>query len=149
MQGRTHRWFEGEPAYPFGFGLSYATFGYSGMRVERSGRTLRGSVTVANRGPVAAREIVQVYLTGFTDDGQGPVPRENLVFFRAVDLAPGEEQEVPFRITAAQMHLVDMHGRRTRRPRAFEVFAGGSSPHPRCRVLGAPAGCRQRITLDS
>jgi beta-glucosidase len=104
---------------------------------------------VANRGPVAAREIVQVYLTGFADDGHGPVPRENLVFFRAVDLAPGEEQEVPFRIAAPQMRLVDVRGQRTRQPRAFDVFAGGSSPHPRARALGAPEGCRQQVVFDS
>lgn len=149
MHGRTHRWFEGEPAYPFGFGLSYAEFSYSGLKIELSGRVLRGSVKVKNHGPVTAREIVQIYLTGFTADKNGPVPRENLVFFRTINLAPSEEREVSFRIAAQQIYLVDLQGRRTRRPRSFEIFAGGSSPHPRCRVLGAPEGCRQHVVLGS
>ncbi len=150
MEGRTHRWFRGEPAYPFGFGLGYTTFGFSDLEVgaARHGRPLRGRVTVRNTGARAGREIAQVYLSGFVAD-DGPVPVENLAWFAPVDLDPGEEKRVAFTIPAAQMLLVDAQGRRNRRPASFEVFAIGSSPHPRCRELGAPAGCRVRVDLKS
>jgi beta-glucosidase len=148
MRGRTHRWFEGEPAYPFGFGLGYTTFEFSELQLEaaRRGRLLRGRVTVGNTGTCEGREIVQVYVTGFEAD-DGPVPRENLAWFQPVDLPAGESQTITFAIPADRMTLVDQHGRRTRRPQSFEIFAGGSPPHPRCAELGAPRGCRQRVVF--
>jgi beta-glucosidase len=149
MTGRTHRYFEGKPAYPFGFGLSYTRFEFSDLRVGpvRRGRALRGSVKVINRGPHAAREIVQIYLTAFEMDDHAPVPRENLVDFHNIELAPGEAREVTFVVRPAQMMLVDPRGGRTRQPRSFRLFAGGSSPHERCVELGAPRGCRQHIVF--
>jgi beta-glucosidase len=150
MQGRTHRFFEGTPGYPFGFGLSYSRFEFSDLRIGsvRRGRPLCGSVKVANRGPLAAREVVQVYLTAFEVDTEAPVPRENLVSFQSVELAHGGEREVAFTIPPARMRLVDAHGARTRQPRACDLFVGGSSPHERCVALGAPRGCRQRIVFE-
>jgi len=150
MQGRTHRYFEGTPGYPFGFGLSYSRFEFSDLRIGsvRRGQPLRGSVKVANRGPLAAREVVQVYLAAFEVDTEAPVPRENLVSFQSVELAHGGEREVAFTIPPARMRLVDAHGARTRQPRACDLFVGGSSPHERCVALGAPRGCRQRIVFE-
>lgn len=150
MEGRTHRWFRGEPAYPFGFGLGYTTFEFSDLEVgpAQPGRPLRGRVTVRNTGARAGRELAQVYVTGFTADDE-PVPVENLAWFAPVNLGPGEAQRLSFTIPAAQMLLVDAQGRRNRRPASFEVFAGGGSPHPRCCELGAPAGCRVRVAPKS
>jgi beta-glucosidase len=150
MEGRTHRWFRGEPEYPFGFGLGYTTFTFSELEVGAPGKsgTLRGRVRVTNTGTRPGREVVQVYVTEIEADG-GPVPRENLAAFLPVDLSPGASRIVTFTVGRASWMLVDDRGARTRRPRAFEVFAGGSSPHPRNLALGAPAGCRQRIVLPA
>ncbi len=150
MEGRTHRWFRGEPAYPFGFGLSYTKFTFSELEVSPPGKsgTLRGRVRVANTGPRHGREVLQVYVTGIEADGS-PVPRENLAAFLPVDLAPGASRIVTFKVRRASWMLVDERGARKRRPGAFEVFAGGCSPHLRAAELGAPAGCRQRIVLPA
>ena len=67
MSKRTYRYFAGEPLYPFGYGLSYTTFGYSNSRVSKASVAATDDVTVsvdvANSGGVAGDEVVQLYLT--------------------------------------------------------------------------------------
>ena len=66
MKGRTYRYFEGTPLFPFGYGLSYTTFGYQGLKLPdqplAAGEDLHSSVTVTNTGKVAGDEVVQLYL---------------------------------------------------------------------------------------
>ena len=64
--GRTHLYFEGEPLYPFGFGLSYTTFRYCALRTSADSMTPDGSITVTveleNDGDRAGEEVVQLYV---------------------------------------------------------------------------------------
>ena len=90
-----YRWYQARniaPAFPFGFGLSYTTFGFANLRV-RGGRG--GSVTVSadvtNTGRRAGAEVVQVYV-GFPESAGEPP--EQLKAFRKVQLAPGETKHV-------------------------------------------------------
>ena len=66
MKGRTYRYFEGQPLYPFGYGLSYSKFAYSNAKLSTStlkaGRDLQVDVDVRNTSSVAGDEVVQVYL---------------------------------------------------------------------------------------
>ena len=66
MKGRTYRYFEGEPLWPFGYGLSYTTFNYSDLTLPSApidaGNSLSASVTVSNTGKLAGDEVVQLYL---------------------------------------------------------------------------------------
>jgi beta-glucosidase len=91
MDGRTYRYFQGEPLYPFGYGLSYSTFQYSGP----SGRsTLHGaelSVRVKNASGPEGDEVVQVYVTGAPD---GAI--RTLRGFQRVRLRAGESKDVKF-----------------------------------------------------
>ena len=86
-----------EPRFCFGHGLSYTTFAYGPVSLDRSGwrpgETVTCSITVKNSGDRAGKETVQLYV-GFPADGTRP-PRE-LRDFRKVALAPGEEQTVSF-----------------------------------------------------
>lgn len=92
MEGRTYRFFDGEPLYPFGHGLSYTTFAYD--RIETSADTLRadGSVTVrvnvTNTGERAGDGVVQLYVQ-HTASAVGR-PNRELKGFRRVTLAPRE-----------------------------------------------------------
>jgi len=82
------------PAYPFGFGMSYATFGYSDLKLSApaSDKSMTASVTVTNTGKVPGREIVQMYVSA---PGQSmPKPALELKGFAKVALAPGEYQIV-------------------------------------------------------
>ena len=66
MKGRTYRYFEGTPLYPFGYGLSYTTFSYSGLTVPTNavpaGSPVVAEVTVTNTGKRAGDEVAQLYL---------------------------------------------------------------------------------------
>src|SRR5690606_32429955 len=65
MRGRTYRYFEGKPLYPFGHGLSYTSFDYSGLSLDRStagaADTVRVAVRVRNTGKREGDEVVQLY----------------------------------------------------------------------------------------
>ena len=98
--GRTYQYFEGDPLYPFGFGLSYTRFRLD--RLKASGPTLapggavRFSVRVSNTGKRAGAEVVQLYVA----PPPGPVkrPRRQLAGFQRVVLKPGEQRTVEFEI---------------------------------------------------
>ena len=67
MQGRTYRYFKGEPLYPFGFGLSYSKFKYDNLKLSaksiKTGEPIQVSVNVQNAGDKAGDEVVQLYIT--------------------------------------------------------------------------------------
>jgi beta-glucosidase len=98
MRGRTYRYFEGEALYPFGYGLSYTRFSYSGLTLDRASvtadGTLQASVRVKNVGARAGDEVVQLYLQ--PPDPRYPRPRKELRGFRRISLAAGQEQTVSF-----------------------------------------------------
>ena len=105
--------------YPFGYGLSYTSFAYSGLQIE--GDTVR--CTVRNTGGVAAKEIVQLYIA----PPPGPVyrPVRELRDFAKVHLEPGESRTVSFRLNDRSFALwqdgwVIPGG-------AYTVLVGGSS----------------------
>jgi beta-glucosidase len=101
MKGRTYRYFEGEPLYPFGYGLSYTRFQYSHLSLDRANvardGTVQASVRVKNVGPRVGDEVVQLYVK--PPDSRYPRPRKELRGFRRVTLTPGQEQEVSFTLT--------------------------------------------------
>lgn len=97
MKGRTYRYFEGEPLWPFGYGLSYSIFSYSNLTLPpvplNAGDSLKASVTVTNTGKVAGDEVVQLYLK-FPD--VSGAPRRALRGFQRIHLEPGATQKVEF-----------------------------------------------------
>jgi len=131
MDGRTYRYFKGEPLYAFGHGLSYTTFGYDGLTldhdtVDASGK-LKVSVRVTNTGKRAGDEVVQLYLRALGT----PHARANkdLRGFERVTLQPGESRQVSFEVSpATDLRYYD----ETRRdyavdPGRYEVQVGASS----------------------
>ena len=77
-----------KPAFPFGYGLSYTTFEYSGLKADETGVTL----TVTNTGSAAGAEIVQLYVA--KPDAKVFRPEQELKGFAKVSLAPGESKTV-------------------------------------------------------
>ncbi len=117
------------PFYPFGFGLSYTTFGYSAPSISspllRRGDSLRVSVTVRNTGDVPGEEVVQLYLHDVVASVTRPI--RELKDFRKIALVPGEERRVDFTITTEMLSFLDLSMQRIVEPGLFEVLVGRSA----------------------
>ena len=129
MEGRTYRYFRGDPIFPFGHGLSYTTFRYGDLQLPVTaevGEEVRISVAVRNTGLVAGEEVVQLYLTDL--EASAPVPIRSLQGMQRVNLEPGERQTVSFTLTPRQLSLIDSRWERVVEPGVFEVSVGGKQP---------------------
>ena len=129
MDGRTYRYFKGEPLFPFGYGLSYTKFEYSHLVLPtsvRAGDNAQVSVTVTNTGGVAGEEVVQLYVTDVK--ASAPVPIRSLQGFQRVFLKVGEETSVRFSLAPRQLSLIDATAKRVVEPGVFEVSLGGKQP---------------------
>ncbi|MBI4894000.1 MAG: glycoside hydrolase family 3 C-terminal domain-containing protein [Acidobacteria bacterium] len=103
MAGRTYRFFQGEPLWAFGHGLSYTKFTYGKLAMAERlppGQELRVSVEVANAGRVPGEEVVQVYVTRV---GAAGAPLRTLAGYARVALKPGERKTVPFTVEAKML----------------------------------------------
>jgi beta-glucosidase len=129
MTGRTYRFFEGRPLFPFGHGLSYTTFEYDNLRFPRaiaSEQQVTVSVDVRNTGARAGDEVVQLYVTDV--EATVPVPLRSLQGFQRVTLQPGERRTVTFTLAPHQLSVVHDDGRRVVEPGVFEIAVGGKQP---------------------
>jgi beta-glucosidase len=135
MKGRTYRYFEGQPLYPFGYGLSYTTFGYSDLKLPGkalgAGEDLHASVTVTNSGKVAGDEVIQLYLKFPAVAG---APNKALRGFQRVHLEAGASQEVQFDLHPRDLSMVTDAGEPEVPAGEFTVSVGGGQPG-----TGAPA----------
>ncbi|MEN3976300.1 glycoside hydrolase family 3 C-terminal domain-containing protein [Emcibacter sp. SYSU 3D8] len=118
-----------EPLFPFGFGLSYTTFGYAvprGPEAVRQGDTFTVSVDVTNLGDRPGQEVVQLYIEQAAPTEARPL--RELKGFRKVALAPGETRTVDFTVTPRDLSFYDVHlpGWRAE-PGRFAAHFGGSS----------------------
>lgn len=108
--GRAYLYYEGTPLYPFGYGLSYTTFGYANLRTSAqalpAGGTLDVSVDVTNTGKRTGDEVVQLYAR--YPKSRVKRPLKQLVGFRRVRLAPGETKTVTLALDAAELAYWDV-----------------------------------------
>jgi beta-glucosidase len=131
MKNRTYRYFEGQPLYPFGHGLSYTRFEYSDLRLDRTEATkeqvVEVSVNVRNAGQRAGDEVVQLYVTAVQP--KVPMPLKELRGFDRVSLAAGEQKRVTFRVKPADaVARYDEAGKQfVVDPGEYEIRVGASS----------------------
>ncbi|MGD9485759.1 glycoside hydrolase family 3 C-terminal domain-containing protein [Streptomyces sp. TRM70308] len=138
-----------EVAFPFGHGLSYTTFAYSGMRVADDGNGgYTVTVTVTNTGERAGREVVQVYSSGPDASAVARPPRE-LRGFASVALAPGESREAVVRLDreALAYHSEREGGSRVEGG-VYRFEAGASSRDIRLSAEVTVTGDPSRLRLD-
>ena len=117
------------PLYPFGYGLSYTTFTYSDIKVNKEIFTpreeLKISVTVRNTGKRDGEEVVQLYVRDLVGGVTRPV--KELKGFQKIMLKTGESKEVSFTLTANDLKFYDRQMNFTYEPGDFEVFVGTNS----------------------
>ncbi len=129
MKGHTYRYFEGEPLYPFGYGLSYTSFNYSGLLTNNSSTTkdsIQIQIDVKNTGSCDGDEVVQLYLRHM--DAPVPVPIHALQGFKRVHLNKGEIKTVTFRLGPLQLAVIDDNNQRVVLPGTIQLFLGGEQP---------------------
>jgi len=117
------------PLFPFGHGLSYTTFEYSNLRLDRAslrvGETLTVSVELTNTGHMAGDEVAQLYVRDLVGNVTRPV--RELKGFRRVRLAPGEQATVNFRLDSDDLAFFGRDNTSIVEPGEFHLWVGGSS----------------------
>ncbi len=126
MKNRTYRYYQGKPLYSFGYGLSYTSFAYSGLKVgpetAKAGGQVNVSVSVTNSGSVKGDEVVELYLNA--PDG----PIRALKGFKRISLDPGASTQVQFALTPRDLSSVRPDGSRAVLPGKYQLSVGGSQP---------------------
>jgi beta-glucosidase len=119
----------GTPLFPFGHGLSYTSFKYSGLTFSPAkvpyGESVAVSLEVENTGKRAGDEVVQLYLRDLVASMAQPLKR--LVAFKRVSLKPGEKKRVSFVLTPRDLSFLDQSLKWRLEPGAFKVMVGSSS----------------------
>jgi beta-glucosidase len=135
MRNRTYRYFTGKPLYPFGYGLSYTTFAYSGLSLPshpvKAGEPVTAEVTVTNTGQRAGDEVAQLYLSFPEVKG---APLRALRGFQRVHLEPGAAQKVRFELQPRDLSMVTEAGEPIVAEGKYSLSIGGGQPD-----TGAPA----------
>jgi beta-glucosidase len=150
MKGRTYRYLEAEPMYPFGFGLGYGKFTYSGAKLSTAkaakNKPVEMTAMVTNTGAMASEEVVQLYLTRPQKAGT-QTPLFALKSYQRVRLAPGASQTVKFTLTPDMLAQINAQGQSVAPSGPVTVWVGGSLPSARSLALGAAKPASAVLTI--
>ncbi|MCW1310026.1 MAG: glycoside hydrolase family 3 C-terminal domain-containing protein, partial [Candidatus Parvarchaeota archaeon] len=133
MRGRTYRYMNEAPLYPFGYGLSYTEFEYKNLTINpekvKAGQSVKISVDVTNVGRVIGDEVVQLYLKHTQTSAM--VPNYELKGFRRIHLKSGQTKRVIFNLSPKQMTIVNDNGESILEAGKIKVMVGSSQPDKR------------------
>ena len=120
---------EKTPLYPFGYGLSYTTFEYSNLKINKKtfskGEKVEVSVDLKNTGKVTGKEVAQLYLQ---DEFASVVrPVKELKGFEMIELKAGETKTITFTLTDAELGFYNNQNEFVVEPGTFKVMVGGNS----------------------
>ena len=149
MAKRTYRYFDGEPLYPFGYGLSYTSFTYGELRADHAkisaSQAVTLSVDVSNSGAIAGDEVVQLYIS---HPGVPGAPLRALKGFVRIHLNRGEKRTVKFVLRDRDLSIVDAEGKHRIVAGSVGVWIGGGQPVARAS-LPKPAGAETQFIITS
>ena len=127
MRGRTYRYFEGDPLFAFGHGLTYTTFEYAALNVTKAENGLTAGLAVTNSGNVTSDEVVQIYASR-EEPGEGDPIRWLVGFQRIRNVAPGESRAVTIHLPSRWLALwSDAANARVVAPGELIISAGPAS----------------------
>ena len=129
MKNRTYRYFQGQPLYPFGYGLSYSKFEYGNLKLSKkeldAGDPLGVQVDVKNVSQREGDEVVELYLDFANMPG---APIRALRAFTRIHLGPGESRQVSFDLPPQDLSRVNEAGDRVITAGSYRVTVGGGQP---------------------
>lgn len=149
MKGRTYRFLEKAPLYPFGYGLTYGDTEITDLKAEPvdyhalPDEGIKIKTVMANRSVIAVEEVLQIYV--HIRDSANEVPNPRLAAFKRVKLGPGEEQTVELTIPRTAFAVVDEQGERCFEGSGADIYAGFGQPDERTGELTGKAGKFLRI----
>ena len=136
FNGRTYMFSDKKPLYAFGYGLSYSTFKYDGIKINQqqivAGDTAEICVDIQNTGKYDGDEVVQLYLHNC--NASEKVPVKQLKAFRRISLKSGEKQTVSFRLSREDMSYWNNHNDFVLLPGVYNVMIGSSSDDIRQKI---------------
>ncbi len=145
MKNRTYRYFNGKPLYGFGYGLSYTSFAFSGMKLSdesvQAGRGLTVDAEVKNTGRMEGDEVAELYLA---PPKTAVSPKLGLIGFDRLHLKPGERRHVQFTLSPRQLSVVDASGTRAMKAGGYTLYLGGGQPEG---SAAAGAGVTGKFTI--
>jgi beta-glucosidase len=148
MKERTYRYFQGEPLWPFGYGLSYTTFQYGAITLPQAplnaGEPLNVAVTVTNTGALAGDEVVELYLK-FPDIPGAPL--RALRGFQRIHLAPAASQKVEFHLGPRDLSMVTETGDIIVAQGQYTISIGGGQPDTAAASSSGRFAVKGRLAL--
>ena len=126
MKGRTYRYFQGDPLYPFGYGLSYSRFCYQNLSIENQGDSLLFHIQVENVSDRDGSEVIQIYAKCMGDADE--VPNAKLVGFRRVDIQAGQVWHGDITVEKKILYVTDQEGKSHIPQGRIHFYVGGHQP---------------------
>jgi beta-glucosidase len=147
-KGRTYRYFDGAPLYPFGYGSSYTTFSYSDLFIPNNpviaGSSFVAKVTVTNTGQRAGDEVTQLYLSFPKVPG---APLRALRAFQRIHLNEGASQRLRFELQPRDLSMVTEDGVPIVAEGEYTVSIGGGQPYTGVQVLSQSFTVKGKLDL--
>lgn len=137
MKGRTYRYLERKPLYPFGYGLTYGDIQVENVQITGGSGEIQENVQLniraKNYGTYATEDVIQVYVKDM--DSVHEVKNSRLCGYQRVSLQPGEEKNISLSLTQEAFCVVNEKGERHQEGKHFRIFVGTSQPDERSREL--------------
>ncbi len=138
MAGRTYRYMEKEPLFPFGFGLTYSSFSFSEPSISsgtiKSGKSVKISTTVTNTGNFQSENVVQLYVSRIDDTEMTPL--FSLKGVERIALKPGESKHLQFEISSQLLENINDEGISVFEKGFYKIYISTSLPTQRSLDLG-------------
>ncbi len=138
MEGRTYKYMNEDPHYPFGYGLSYTNFKYESAGLSSDELDRESEVTVSielkNTGDHSGEEVIQLY-GSFPEAAKG-APNYRLIGFKRLTMDSGQSDVAEFTVSAKDLETYDEAGNAKLVPGTYKLIAGGASPMKRSKELG-------------
>lgn len=148
MKGRTYRYLEKEPLYPFGYGLTYGQVGVKAAELTgavEEGKELTIKAMVENSGKYDTDDVIQVYIKDL--DSKNAVPNHSLCAFKRVSLKKGEKAEILLKVPYEALMAVDEEGKKYVDSSHFVLSVGTSQPDDRSISLTGTEPVKVEINL--